>query len=56
MQAFFTANYYTCTPEILMSLGEMYDGGGSMTENIDAAGGEGTGHFAREAIIVYCQK
>lgn len=56
LQAFFTANYYTCTPEILMSLGEMYDGGGSMTENIDAAGGEGTGHFAREAIIVYCRK
>lgn len=56
LQAFFTANYYTCTPEILMSLGEMYDGGGSMTENIDAAGGEGTGHFAREAIAAYCRK
>ena len=56
LQAFFTANYYTCTPEILMSLGEMYDGGGSMTENIDAAGGEGTGKFAREAIACYCRK
>lgn len=56
LQAFFTANFYTCTPEILMSLGEMYDGGGSMTENIDAAGGEGTGKFAREAIVCYCRK
>ena len=56
MQAFFTANYYHCTPEILMSLGEMYAGGGAMTENIDAAGGEGTGAFAREAIMVYCGK
>ena len=56
LQAFFTANFYTCTPEILMSLGEMYDGGGSMTENIDAAGGEGTGRFAREAIACYCRK
>ena len=37
-----------------MGLGELYDGGGAMTENIDAAGGEGTGAFAREAIMVYC--
>lgn len=56
LQEFFTANFYTCTPEILMSLGEMYAGGGTMTENIDAAGGEGTGAFAREAIMVYCGK
>lgn len=56
LQAFFTANFYTCTPEILMSLGDMYAGGGAMTENIDAAGGEGTGAFAREAIACYCKK
>lgn len=56
LQAFFTANFYTCTPEILMSLGEMYAGGGAMTQNIDAAGGEGTGAFAREAIACYCRK
>ena len=56
LQAFFTANYYTCTPEILMSLGQMYAGGGAMTENIDAAGGQGTGAFAREAIEIYCKK
>ncbi len=56
LQAFFTANFYTCTPEILMSLGQMYAGGGAMTENIDAAGGEGTGAFAREAIACYCRK
>ena len=56
LQEFFTANFYTCTPEILMSLGEMYDGGGAMIENIDAAGGEGTGKLAREAIVCYCRK
>ena len=56
LQEFFTANFYTCTPEILMSLGEMYAGGGAMTENIDAAGGEGTGAFAREAIRICCGK
>lgn len=55
LQAFFTENFYNCTPEILLSLGEMYAGGGSMTENIDAAGGEGTGAFAREAIRKFCK-
>ena len=56
LQAFLTENYYTCTPEILMSLGQMYAGGGAMTENIDAAGGEGTGAFALAAIEAYCKK
>lgn len=55
LQAFFTENFYTCTPQILKGLGEMYAGGGSMTENIDAAGGKGTGEFAREAIEIYCK-
>lgn len=55
LQAFFTENFYTCTPQILKGLGEMYAGGGSMTENIDAVGGKGTGEFAREAIMVYCK-
>ena len=56
LQAFFTANFYTCTPQILLGLGDMYAGGGSMTENIDAAGGKGTGEFARKAIEIYCGK
>jgi len=55
LQAFFTQHYYTCTPEILANLGEMYADGGSMTENIDAAGGKGTGEFARQAIAIYCR-
>lgn len=53
LQDFFTANYYTCTPEILGSLAESYAGGGSMTENIDKAGGAGTGAFAKEVIYAY---
>lgn len=56
LQAFFTENFYDCTPRILMGLGDLYAGGGSMTENIDAAGGKGTGAFAREAIVIYCGK
>ena len=55
LQAYFTENFYNCTPQILMGLGQMYAGGGSMTENIDAAGGKGTGEFAREAIRIYCK-
>ena len=55
LQAYITEHFYNCTPQILMGLGEMYAGGGSMTENIDAAGGKGTGEFAREAIRHYCQ-
>lgn len=55
LQEYITEHYYTCTKEILSSLGEMYAAGDSMTENIDAAGGAGTGEFVRDAIRVYCQ-
>lgn len=54
LQAFITENFYTCTPEILRSLGMMYAGGGSMTENIDHAGGTGTAAFAQRAIEYFC--
>lgn len=54
LQDFFTEHFYTCTNQILSGLGDLYAGGGSMTENIDNAGGKGTGEFAREAIRVYC--
>ena len=53
LQDFFTEHYYTCTPQILKSLGEGYAGGGTMNENIDAAGGRGTGEFARKVIEIY---
>ena len=56
LQSYLTAHYYTCTPKILLGLGEMYAGCGSMTENIDRAGGPGTGTFVRQAIQIYCKK
>ncbi|MBR3704291.1 MAG: MerR family transcriptional regulator [Oscillospiraceae bacterium] len=56
LQKFITDNYYTCTKEILRSLGMMYAGGGEMTENIDRAGGAGTGVFAQQVIDRYCGK
>ena len=55
LQNYITEHFYNCTPQILQGLGEMYAGGGSMTENIDAAGGIGTGEFAREAIRIFCK-
>ena len=54
LQGFITAHYYNCTKPILKGLGEMYAGGGSMTENIDNAGGSGTGEFAKAAIDIFC--
>ncbi len=56
LQDFFTEHFYTCTPQILKGLAESYAGGGSMTENIDRVGGEGTGTFAKEVIDLYIRK
>ena len=55
LQNFITENYYTCTKQILFGLGQMYAAPGEMNENIDKAGGEGTGAFAKDAITVYCK-
>ena len=55
LQDFFTENFYTCTPQILASLAQSYAGGGSITENIDKAGGYGTGAFAKEVIDAYLE-
>ena len=56
LQSYITEHYYTCSDEILLSLSKMYDGGGTMTENIDKVGGPGTGDFAARAIAVHCKK
>ena len=55
LQSFITENYYTCTKQILFGLGQMYAAGDEMNENIDNAGGEGTGAFARDAITIFCR-
>lgn len=56
LQTFITNHFYHCSNKILLGLGKMYAGGGSMTENIDAAGGEGTANFASAAIETYCKE
>ena len=54
LQAHITANYYTCTKEILAGLGKMYVADERFKKNIDKSG-EGTAAFAAEAIEVYCK-
>lgn len=56
LQNYITEHFYTCSKEILGSLGQMYAGGGEFTGNIDRVGGEGTAMFTAEAIQVYCGK
>ena len=55
LQAHITANYYTCTDEILAGLGKMYGADERFKKNIDKYG-EGTAEFAAEAIAIYCRK
>ncbi len=53
LQSYITEHFYTCTKDILSSLGMMYTTE-EFRQNIDAAGGEGTAEFAAEAIGIYC--
>ena len=55
LRAHITANYYTCTDEILAGLGKMYGADERFKKNIDKYG-KGTAEFAAEAIAVYCRK
>ena len=55
LQAHITANYYTCTDEILAGLGKMYVADERFKKNIDKYG-EGTAEFASDAISLYMKK
>ena len=55
LQAHITANYYTCTDEILAGLGQMYVADERFNKNIDKCG-EGTAGFAAEGIRIYVEK
>ena len=54
LQAHITANYYTCTDEILAGLGKMYVADERFRKNIDKYG-EGTAEFAAEGIRIYVE-
>lgn len=53
LQAHITANYYTCTQEILAGLGKMYVADERFKKNIDKYG-EGTAEFVSVAIKAIC--
>ena len=55
LQAHITANYYTCTNEILAGLGKMYVADERFKKNIDKYS-EGTAEFAAEGIRIYVEK
>ena len=55
LQAHITANYYTCTDEILAGLGKMYVADERFKKNIDKYG-EGTAEFAAEGIRMHVEK
>ena len=54
LQAHITANYYTCTDEILAGLGKMYIADERFKKNIDKYS-EGTAEFAAEVIEAFCE-
>ena len=55
LKQFICDHYYNCTNQILLGLGQMYAAGDEMNDNIDRAGGSGTGDFARRAIEFFCK-
>ena len=55
LQSHITANYYTCTDEILAGLGKMYIADERFKKNIDKYG-DGTAEFASKAITAFCQE
>ncbi len=55
LQAYITEHFYTCTPEILAGLGQMYAADGEFKENIDRCG-EGTSAFVAAAIDHFTQR
>ncbi len=54
LQKYITANFYTCTKEILSGLGQMYIYDERFRNNIDRHG-DGTAQFISEAVAVYCR-
>ena len=56
LQDYISANFYSCSNDVLKGLGQMYGAGGEFTENIDAYAGEGTAAFAAKAIAAYCKR
>lgn len=55
LQSHITEQYYTCTKEILSSLGQMYVADERFRNNIDKHG-DGTAEFISQAVKIYTQQ
>ena len=55
LQSHIAENYYTCTNEILLGLGQMYVADERFKNNIDKHA-DGTAAYVSEAIAYYCKK
>ena len=56
LQSYITEHFYTCTPEILAGLGQMYTQDERFRTIIDERGGEGTADFVSRALKVFCKE
>lgn len=54
LQDHISANFYTCTKQILAGLGQMYIADERFKANINK-NGNGTAEFASQAIAIYCK-
>ena len=55
LQRYITENFYTCTPQILAGLGQMYVMDERFQNNIDK-NGDGTAQFVSQAIACFCRR
>ena len=56
LKDFISNHFYTCSNDILYSLGLMYINDERFKNNIDNYSGNGTSEFVYQAIKVYCNK
>ena len=56
LKYFISNHFYTCSNDILYSLGLMYINDERFKNNIDNYSGNGTSEFVYQAIKVYCNK
>jgi hypothetical protein len=55
LKVFITDNYYICTNEVLINLGQMYVSDERFKSNIDKHS-NGTANYIKEAIQIYCKE
>lgn len=55
LQQYITEHYYSCSNEILGTLGEMYVNDERFKQNIDRVAGDGGAEFVKLAIDVFCK-